>query len=164
MHSFSWDEFQEFVKTCLRNRTYYFYISNDIKMLHTFSLNVKIFVVFCSFAIIMFGSFDVRMKNCGTNGSKWNRWNMHWKTNDYNYSYYTSLLQNLISWDLYTGSKTISYINILNLNSFQITQQPFHCFTGTTFEHFWILYIYFLHKYLVLTFNVDLTLNSLKVP
>ena len=60
--------------------------------------------------------------------------------------------------------KTISYINILNLNSFQITQQPFHCFTGTTFEHFWILYISFLHKYLVLTFNVDLTLNSLKVP
>ena len=114
------------------------------------SLNVRFLAVFCSFAIIMFGSFDIRMnaKNCVTNGYKWYRQNMHWKNHDYNYNYY----------------KTISYINILNLNSFQITQQPFHCFTGTTFEHFWILYISFLHKYLVLTFNVDLTLNSLKFP
>ena len=39
--------------------------------------------------------------------------------------------------------KTISYINIFNLNQFQIIQQSFHYFTGTTFEHFWILYISF---------------------
>ena len=105
-------------------------------MFHTF-IECKIFFRFCSFAIIMFGSFDKCMnaKNYGTNGPKW-----------------------------YRRNKTISYINFLNLNSFQITQQPFHCFTGTTFEHFWILYISFLHKFLVLTFNVDLTLNSLKVP
>ena len=39
--------------------------------------------------------------------------------------------------------QTISYINIFNLNQFQIIQQSFHYLTGTTFEHFWILYISF---------------------